>query len=137
MTKFTFDANIFSDLHKDAYGFRPRGHRFYAPDTTDEERQQMWDYTLADLERTLDQEKREQAANLAKVEKMIEENLAFGAADRAQAIKWLVETLNPSLTDLMYGGEWVCWELGLSFYEASMFEAACKELYEKMEKQNA
>lgn len=137
MTKFTFDADLFSDLHKDAYGFRPRGHRFYDAETTDEERQEMWDYTLADLERTLDQEKREQAANLAKVEAMIAENMAFGAQSREQAIKWLVQALNPSSVDLMYGGEWVCFEYGIAFENSSMFNAACRELYEAQEKQDA
>ena len=38
---YTYDENIFSDFHKDAYGFRPRDHRFY--DATPAEKQVIWD----------------------------------------------------------------------------------------------
>ena len=35
--KYTFEDNLFSDLHKDAYGFRPRYHRYY--EASDDEKQ--------------------------------------------------------------------------------------------------
>ena len=30
--EYTYDENIFSDLYKDAFGFRPQGHHFYDAD---------------------------------------------------------------------------------------------------------
>lgn len=29
-TMYTYSEELFSDFHKDAYGFRPRGHEFYS-----------------------------------------------------------------------------------------------------------
>ena len=57
MSKFTFDTNLFSDLHKDVYGFRPRGHWFYDASTTDEQRQEEWDYLCKRLDEQLEEEK--------------------------------------------------------------------------------
>ena len=44
---FTYDEELFSDLHKDAYGFRPRIHNFY--ESTPEEKQKIWDATILDM----------------------------------------------------------------------------------------
>lgn len=47
MTKFTFDSNSISDLHKDALGIRP-GQYFWADWALadDTEKQEMWDSLL-------------------------------------------------------------------------------------------
>ena len=42
---YTYSEELFSDFHKDAYGFRPRNHRFYDADTTPAEKQEIWDAT--------------------------------------------------------------------------------------------
>ena len=55
MDTFTFDIALFSDLYKDAHGFRPGyDHRFYQDKTTDEERQIIWNITLDLLETVLE-----------------------------------------------------------------------------------
>lgn len=48
MTDFTFDENLFSDFHKEVYGFRPRGHEFYT--ASDERKQVLWDILMRDHE---------------------------------------------------------------------------------------
>ena len=79
-------ATIYSDMHKDAHGFRPR------IDTS------TW--TLADFEKEfayletviLEENAREAEAakrNAAALETRIAEMIAMGAADRATAIRWL------------------------------------------------
>jgi hypothetical protein len=45
---YTFSEELFSDLHKDAYGFRPRAHEFY--DATPDRKQEIWDYVCHSLE---------------------------------------------------------------------------------------
>ena len=46
---YTFSTEIFSDLHKDAFGCRPQfDHPFYS--SSDDEKQACWDYTVEQLE---------------------------------------------------------------------------------------
>lgn len=91
MSNFTFDYDVFSDLYKDAYGFRPRGHEFYAPETTDERRQEIWDFTVRALDAEMSREKAEQAAAAERFEARIAKTLELGAADRETAIRWLMD----------------------------------------------
>ena len=47
MTSYTYDEAIVSDLHKDAYGFRPReGFWNHWNLSTHDEKQEMWDGLL-------------------------------------------------------------------------------------------
>lgn len=125
---YTFDANLFSDLHKDAYGFRPRGHRFYDASTTDDERQQIWDYVCADLDAELLRQEREYMTAIQHLEANVQRNMDLGAADRETAIRWVIQSLDLSDLDLQYGGSIVCYELGLPFDMAPTFDPIMKEM---------
>ena len=46
--EYTFCDNVFSDLHKDVYGFRPRNHPY--DNASDEDKQIIWDNLCAELE---------------------------------------------------------------------------------------
>ena len=89
MAKFTFDYDTFSDMYKDAHGFRPRGHEFYAPETTDERRQEIWDYTYEQVLDSIAEDKRREAEGIERFNKALDEVVAVGARDRAQAFEWL------------------------------------------------
>lgn len=112
MSKFTFDADIFSDLYKDAYGFRPRYHRFYDEATTDEERQEMWDYTCQVLEETIAQEREHEARCLRDFEALVQKTIELGARDEETALRWLTSD------ETFYSGQdvehWV-WDKGILF----------------------
>lgn len=56
--KYTFDENIVSDLHKDAYGSRP-GEMFWAnwDEASDDQKQAIWDSLLDSLDRALEAER--------------------------------------------------------------------------------
>lgn len=91
-TVFTFDSDIVSDLHKDAYGFRPRGDFWKNWDaSTDEQRQAEWDSLLEALERSVAQEKAEQALAIERFEKLVAKTIASGAGDRATALRWIMD----------------------------------------------
>ena len=128
---YTFDANLFSDLHKDVYGFRPRGHWFYDANTTDQERQEEWDYLCKRLDEQIDEENAAKAKALAELHARVAVLRTKGAQDDHQALKWIVQSLKPSHMDLCYGGDWVCYELGLGFDCAYMFNKVCRELEEE------
>lgn len=112
MSRFTFDADIFSDLYKDAYGFRPRHHRFYDEATTDEERQEMWDYTCQVLEETIAQEREHKARCLRDFEALVQKTIELGARDEETALRWLTSD------ETFYSGQdvehWV-WDKGILF----------------------
>jgi len=114
ITTFTFDTDSFSDLHKDAFGFRPRDHRFYAVDTTDEEKQEIYDYTCEELEREFARiEQAEIEADLG-FESLILDCLNMGASDRKTAIRWILESEEMDEFDAAYGFSFVTWKLGIS-----------------------
>ena len=112
MSKFTFDADIFSDLYKDAYGMRPRYHRFYDEDTTDEERQVIWDDTLVALEETMAAEREHEARCLRDFEALVQKTIDLGARDEETALRWLTSD------EEFYSGQdvehWV-WDKGILF----------------------
>ena len=88
---YTFSTEIFSDLHKDAYGFRPRDHRFYDEETTDAERQEIWDYMCQVIEDNIAAEKEHEARALRDFESQINLRIALGAGDRATALRWMIQ----------------------------------------------
>ena len=133
MTIYTFSTELFSDLYKDVYGFRPRGHWFYDANTTDEERQTEWDYLCKRLGEIMQEENDANAKALDELRAHVSELRAAGAVDDQQALKWIVQSLNPTQQDLWYGGEWVCYEIGLAFSNAYIFNQACKELANEKE----
>lgn len=83
---------IYSDMHKDTYGFRPRG---VFEGKTLEDVEAM----IADLEPALDREiARERAENLAaieRMEKLISDTVSIGAVYRRDAMAWLIDTYLP------------------------------------------
>jgi len=87
---FTYDEELFSDLHKDAYGFRPRIHNFY--ESTPEEKQKIWDATILDMNAEQEAEEARTATKLEEFEAEVNMDInTFGAGDRATALKWITD----------------------------------------------
>jgi hypothetical protein len=91
---------IYSDFHKDAYGFRPR-YDYHV-------------YTLAQLEADFDRfeeicewnEKEEEQANeraSVAFEKRVQSVIDMGAGDRKTALRWILDSYDGG--DMMYGME--------------------------------
>jgi hypothetical protein len=121
-TMYSYDENIFSDLYKDAYGHRPHGphgHRFY--DATPDEKEVIWNDTLNALEVTIEDDKAAEVAAIETFEKNIAD-IEVMAGNRKTAIRWFVESLELSDGDKMYGGEYVCYSLGLPYKMKSIFD---------------
>ena len=89
---YTFSTELFSDLHKDALGFRPRAHSFYNEATTDAERQRMWDYLCQILEENMAAEREHEARAVRDFEAEVENVIALGAGDRATALRWITSS---------------------------------------------
>lgn len=126
---YTFDGNIISDLHKDAYGFRPREY-FWAEwnNSSDADKQHIWDHLLQDLEAAMDLEAQEQIAAINAFELEIANALEVGARSREDAVRWIVQGLDLDDVDLMYGGSAICYRKGLPYKMAAIFDNAINQL---------
>lgn len=104
---YTYSDELFSDLHKDAYNFRPRDHIYYA--SSPDEKQAIWDQTIA----ALNESERERIANekltVLEFEERIGVVMALGADDRAAAIRWIFEGEDFSDPD------YLCYMIGLPY----------------------
>lgn len=127
---YTFDDNIFSDLHKDAYGFRPRSHEYWT--ASDDRKEEIWNGLLKELDAAIEREKMSERWAITKFENDLYD-IEVLAGDRETAIRWFVESLKLDEIDLMYGGEKICYDLGLPFSMANIFNETCKKLLDNVE----
>ena len=129
MSNFTFDYDLFSDLHKDAYGFRPRYHRFYDETTTDVERQEFWDWAIRDMEIAMAEEEKRKVEAIASFEKVIANSMEMCNCDRLTAIRFQLEAM-----DMLeeYDMGYVCYNLGLPYFKGyeEEFESAASQVKE-------
>ena len=77
---------VISDLHKDVYGFRPRGMGY--SEMSDADLSAEFQNLLDNLEVVMADDARREAAAIAKFEANIASVIASGAGDRATAIRW-------------------------------------------------
>jgi beta-lactamase class D len=126
---YTFDEAIVSDLHKDAWGFRPSSYWWHRwNEGSDATKQSMWNSLTVDLEVAMAEEKAEFERAIAEYEVRLAGYISIGAKDRATAIRWLVQSLELTEADKWYGAEYICYTLGLphqmqsEFAEFSKFE---------------
>jgi len=108
---YTFDINTFSDLHKDAYGFRP-SERFYVwMDTaTNDELQAEWDSLLIAVKRSIEEDNQRELLAISRFEQLVSETIERGAADRETALRWIMDASSCN-------GDWelLCYEHGLPY----------------------
>jgi len=88
---YDYSEELFSDFHKDAYGFRPRNHRFYDADTTPAEKQEIWDATGRAFDRRQAEEARREEEALADFKDQITKVIEAGAGDRQTALRWMTQ----------------------------------------------
>ena len=86
---YTYSDELFSDFHKDAYGFRPRDHEFYS--AAPERKQEIWDATGQRLDRAMQEEAEMADEAVATLEAEIATVMGAGAADRSTALRWMTE----------------------------------------------
>lgn len=70
---YDFDADTLSDLHKDAYGFRPRSEEFWAAwESADNDgKQRIWDDLLDAVDRALETEREIQQEAIAEFNRRV------------------------------------------------------------------
>lgn len=109
------DFDIYSDLHKDAYGFRPRGALAISFLNADEDRRRaMLDEASRDAAREAEFEREAQQAARDAFEARIADTIAIGAGDRRTALRWIIQAEDADIENDQ-DVEHVLWCLGLSF----------------------
>ncbi len=89
---YTFDENIVSDLHKDAYGFRPsQGWWSQWQYNTDAEKQAEWDSLISAMEYREESRKADEQVAIVAFESLVTKTLKAGAESRADALRWLMD----------------------------------------------
>lgn len=110
-TTYTFCDDTYSDLHKDAYGFRPSSDNYrWWKTLTDDEKQVEWNRLIVALEATVEREKEEEKLAVADFEKKIISIMSVGAKTRQDAVKWLYDSMEDK-----YDFEYADWQLGLPY----------------------
>lgn len=85
-TTYTFDENLYSDFHKDTYGFRPSQHdKFYTTESSNI-KQVIWDQLCVDFDRNQRIEELENAEAIYEFKKYLDRFDSY-----ADAISSIVE----------------------------------------------
>ena len=90
---FTYSDDCFSDLHKDVYGFRPRGplmDNWNAMNAN--QKQTLWDCLCEELEDNIKAEKAAEVVAIEKFEARIQDVIELGAGNRTNALLWITGT---------------------------------------------
>jgi hypothetical protein len=111
--EFTYSDELFSDLHKDVYGFRPRGVILDNWNILPaEQKQARWDQLCAELESNTIFEKQQEIKAVASFQARVQDVIELGAGNYTNALLWI------SGTETFYSVQCVehfVWEQGILF----------------------
>jgi urocanate hydratase len=87
---YTYSDDLFSDLHKDVYGYRPRGWKLDDWNAMNaDQKQEMWDTLCDQLEENSENEKKIEAMKVEEFKERIHQAQTYGAADYWDALRWI------------------------------------------------
>ena len=93
---YTFDENVLSDLHKDAYGFRPSGDFFREWDLLDNDgKQDLWDQLVDAVGESIENERKYHQEAIADLEDRIRFMMnTIAGCQREDALRYLHDAYN-------------------------------------------
>ena len=111
---YTYSDSCYSDLHKDARGSRPSfGNQAYWDELSPAEKQVQWDGLVEEMAQRQETEKLEERRSVDRFEYWIRNTIEMGAADRAEALKWILDAA--AAEDAGFDVEHFEWQQGLPF----------------------
>ena len=124
MTKYTFCENTISDLHKDAWGYRPsQGFWVRWEASNDDAKQKIWNDLIDDMVKNDEEEAKIKAENASKLAKRIKEACKLGASNYRTAIRWILQADELKQDDYYEGGQ-LAWEYNLAYRHKKLFQLA-------------
>ena len=89
---YTYTTDLFSDLHKDVYGYRPRGATMEDWNSrTPRQKNELFNALCDELEEVTRDEKRQADRNLFEFTGLIMDMIELGAKDRETALRWMTQ----------------------------------------------
>jgi hypothetical protein len=114
VTEYTFDTNTFSDLHKDAYGYRPhQGWWDWLQSATDAEKQEEWDSLIDAMDRREAMRVEDEKYAVENFERLVFLTMGNGAKTRKDAVAWIMEA--EMGTSFQNDVEHFEWHMGIPF----------------------
>ena len=105
------DGDIFSDLYKDVYGFRPRNMTFESIEAFDA----YYTELCAELSMQIDEDRIRQQANLEKFKVRVAEVMALVNVDKVRAVEIIADAEDEADAYKWYGAERLEWCFDLKF----------------------
>ena len=124
---YTFEDNIVSDLHKDAYGFRP-SQRFFDDwaEYTPAEKQECWDMLCTEMERSMKEQAESEAAALVEFRKTVAAQMALCNVTWTNAVDYLADAED---CDIEYDQDfdYFLWNQGIGYEDRLKIRKLYKE----------
>jgi len=115
---YTFDSQIVSDLHKDAFGYRPTAEFWdmWKNGLSDEGRQAEWDYMIKVMNASIEEEKLREQYDLEAFEHKLSVIMKAHNIDENSALEILTYTENKDgrMSNSQDIEHWV-WQFGILF----------------------
>lgn len=107
----TYSDELYSDLHKDARGFRPgeSGYNYWTS-LSPAEKQIQWDGLIRELDQRYAEEQAAEKSAIERFEAQIAAWIQAGARTRETAIRWIHDA-----EDTNGDGDYLCYRLGLPY----------------------
>jgi hypothetical protein len=122
--RWTMESTM-SDLHKEAYGFRPRGYDFAAMPL--DELIDLYDEWSVAAKQAYEQERAHQDAAVAEFEAELTNLIDMGAGDRETALRWYLDGLGLDEYEMQDAG-FVCYRLDLPYSMEKEFQPILAEM---------
>ena len=89
---YTYTTDLFSDLHKDVYGYRPRGAAMEDwISRTPRQKNELYNALCDELEEVTRDDERRAARNVFEFTGEIMDVIELGAKDRETALRWMTQ----------------------------------------------
>lgn len=113
---YTFDSNLVSDLHKDAFGYRPSAEfmDMWNNGLSDEGRQAEWDYMVRCMKQEIEDDMIREHYAVEEFENELELIMNEHKINEETALRWM--TQNVRIENSQDIEHWV-WGLGILFTE--------------------
>lgn len=124
---YTFDDNIVSDLHKDARGFRPDEYFWEEwTQSPDNVKQIIWDNLIDEMNRSMKQQRENEAAALVEFRKIVAAQMVYCNVDWKTALEFLADAEDCDV-DCEQGFDYFLWGQGLGYEDRLRIRKLYKE----------
>ena len=124
---YTFDDNIISDLHKDARGFRPCEYFWEEwTQSPDDVKQKIWDNLIDEMNRAMEQQKKDEAAALVEFRKTVAAQMQFCGVKWTKAVEYLAEAEDNDV-DCDQDFDYFLWKQGIGFEDRAKIRKLYRE----------